>query len=271
MSTTSKLEKRLIFISHIHEDADFASAIKAWLEESFLGAVELFVSSSPDSLPPGSDWPREIKSALVDASIMLLLLSPRSLTRRWIYFEAGAAYVKNVPVVPLCVAGLALSDLEPPLSFLHGLSISDMTSRATLLELVAKHAGLHVPQTAELLVLPDRVDHLESDTTNEQTDSITNYKLTTLQARKIVRSLPRNQRKLLNELMTVIALHGSPGINPDGVLAMIRRAFSESVFLPKETVENMLIESDGVRKSKEWKERSSHGKVDALLSLSSTV
>jgi hypothetical protein len=267
MSTIFKSKKPLVFISHVHEDADFASAIKTWLEQSFLGGVELFVSSSPDSLPPGSDWPRRIKSALADASIMLLLLSPRSITRRWIYFEAGAAYVKNVPVVPLCIAGLSLSDLEPPLSFLQGLSISDMASRATLLELVAKYAGLHTPKTAELLVLPDRVDRLESDTTDRQTYSITNYKLTTMQARKILQRVPKDQRKLLNELMTVIELQSFPGNDPDDVLAMTKRAFSESVLLPKETAEEMLIKLEGVRKSKEWGEKNPYGKLNDVLKL----
>jgi len=148
---------RTIFVSHVHEDADFARPLKEWLDETFLGAVNSFVSSSPTSLPPGTDWPAQLKSALQESAVSLLLLSPVSVTRHWVHFEAGAAYVRGIPVVPLCIAGLSVSDLKPPLSFLQAIQLDDPGELQKLLAVVASTVGLRTPRTHHPLALPSRV------------------------------------------------------------------------------------------------------------------
>ena len=88
------MPKPLIFLTHVNTDAELAAAIKKRVEEEFLGGVEVFASSDPGSLKPGDHWLDAITSSLKDCSVQILLLSHLSLTRTWVYFEAGAAWAQ---------------------------------------------------------------------------------------------------------------------------------------------------------------------------------
>jgi hypothetical protein len=143
-----------VFISHVHEDADFAKAIAAWLESKLMGAVTCFVSSD-DSIPLGHQWSESIQAALNEAVVVLVLFSPTSASRRWIYFEAGAGFGRAIPVVPVCIAGMKLARLEPPLSVLEAIELPDPESERKLLALVARLVGLKPQRVRGRLVLPD--------------------------------------------------------------------------------------------------------------------
>ena len=78
--------KPQIFISHAHQDADFANALRKWIDDALLAGVEFFVSSDQESIPLGSEWASRIRDALAKSSIMLVLVSPKSMNRRWLYF-----------------------------------------------------------------------------------------------------------------------------------------------------------------------------------------
>jgi len=55
-------------------------------------------------------------SALNKAHIHIVLASPDSVERKWINFEAGAAHVRGIPIIPLCHSGLTPAQLPVPLS-----------------------------------------------------------------------------------------------------------------------------------------------------------
>ena len=107
-----------IFISHIHEDAEIALAIKKFLMEmlrmsftlmrirgifprtgsaqsilQFHKPLDIFVSSDPERILPGEDWLAQMKLALESAIIVIPLLTRQSLTRPWVNFETGAAWL----------------------------------------------------------------------------------------------------------------------------------------------------------------------------------
>ena len=149
-----------VFVSHTHEDADFARVLKEWLDETFLGAVECFVSSSPESLGPGTDWPELLKKNLQNSSLSLVLLSPGSLARPWLNFEAGAAYVRGVPVIPICIAGLKVADLAAPLSFLQAIQLDVVEDQRTLLTAIGRAVGLRTPKNIEVPKLPARTSEM---------------------------------------------------------------------------------------------------------------
>lgn len=179
MEPEQRLQGPLVFISHVHEDAAIAMAIRNWIDDALLGSVRFFVSSDNRSLPPGTDWPREMKVALAEASIVLVLVSPASADRHWIYFEAGAAYVREVPTVPVCVAGAEISELQPPLSLLQAIELPDSEASERLLGLVARHAGLRMPRHVEQLDLPSVEyesprgrERLMSDGTRDQVEGL---------------------------------------------------------------------------------------------------
>lgn len=128
-----------LFISHISEEANLALVLKDWIESSFAGQCEVFVSSDKDDIPAGSKWLEEIDRALVDAVAFIVLCSPVSLARPWINFETGCSWIKRVPVVPVCHSGQKKGVLPPPISMFQALEIEDDKFVNDLLSSLAKH------------------------------------------------------------------------------------------------------------------------------------
>src|ERR1700753_2454440 len=105
----NRSHKRIIFLSHVHEDREQARAIKKWIEKNLPNVIEVFVSSDDSSNPPGADWSRNVRKNLERAELALCLISPNSLDSRWVHYEAGAACLRrksggggNTPATPTC-------------------------------------------------------------------------------------------------------------------------------------------------------------------------
>jgi hypothetical protein len=113
------------FISHISEEARVASRLKAALTQDSLGLLDVFVSSDTEGIGAGEDWLRAVDRALRESSIVLILCSPTSIRRPWINFEAGAAWMRDVPLIPVCHEGLTPRDLPMPLSLRQGMALGD--------------------------------------------------------------------------------------------------------------------------------------------------
>jgi hypothetical protein len=137
--------KPLIFISHIHEEAELANALKARLSHMLLGGVNFFASSDRESIRGGDDWLIKIKDAISNACIVIVLVSPRSINRTWINFEAGAGWLHH-RVVPICHSGMQPSQLPKPLQHLYSFDIEDPYDLRDLCQLVAESADLHIPE-----------------------------------------------------------------------------------------------------------------------------
>ena len=86
-----------IFISHISEEAGVADRLKATLTKDFLGLIEVFVSSDTESISAGDEWLMSVSRALSQSVVFIVLCSPDSILRPWINFEAGAAWVRDIP------------------------------------------------------------------------------------------------------------------------------------------------------------------------------
>lgn len=134
-----------IFLSHIHEEQELAHALKNAIESAFLDAVRVFVSSHQQDVRVGDDWFREIEASLHESEAVILLLSPQSVRRPWVNFEAGAAWFLDKRVVPVCARGLDIDDLPPPFSKRQAISLSSKKGRERLFSDIATVAGLRVP------------------------------------------------------------------------------------------------------------------------------
>ena len=99
------------------------------------------MSSDKRDLRPGDRWLEEIDAVLSDAGVMLVLCSPYSLTRPWIHFETGCAWIRRVPVIPICHSGLTKGQLAPPLSSFQALTLEETDFSKQLLQAVADHFG----------------------------------------------------------------------------------------------------------------------------------
>ncbi len=139
------MKKPKVFISHISEEGRIAQLIKAKVSSDFLGMIDVFVSSDQVSISVGSKWLDEVDEALKVAQIELVLCSKHSVSRPWINFEAGAGWVKGIPIVPICHTGMRPVDLPIPLNMLQGIEASDPAGWQRIYNLLASKLGSAVP------------------------------------------------------------------------------------------------------------------------------
>jgi hypothetical protein len=131
-----------VFISHIHEESGVAKVLKDWVESTFAGQIQVFVSSDIKDIPAGSRWLSEIDSALGSTTLFLMLCSPASLSRSWVSFEAGCAWIKKVPLIPLCHSGIRKSELPSPISTFQAIELESDKFIDDFLESIKIHSKI---------------------------------------------------------------------------------------------------------------------------------
>jgi hypothetical protein len=138
--------KPLVFISHIGEEDQVAKALKELIEPHFLGLLDVFVSSDGGSIEMGQKWLDTVSAALKNCAIQIVVCSPKSVARPWVNFEAGAAWVREVPVIPLCHSGMTPSELPIPLSLLQAANLTDVDAMRLVIARLAKVLGSSAPK-----------------------------------------------------------------------------------------------------------------------------
>lgn len=126
------------FISFSTESELLAEFIKKFIVHMFPDLHPFFISSSPDSIPVGTDWMNSMQKALSSAKIMFVLASKKSLIRPWINFEIGAAWSRNIPIVFLCYDDLSPESLPLPFAMRQAISLSRDEPERCLVKMV-KH------------------------------------------------------------------------------------------------------------------------------------
>lgn len=112
-----------IFLSHSHLDFPIADALKTLVDDLF--GEHVSVSYSSDDAPeggigPGEPWLDWIQRVLATTDMTLVLLTPNSIRRVWVVWEAGAAAgvalgtARQQDVVPLRF-GIGGDDVPAPL------------------------------------------------------------------------------------------------------------------------------------------------------------
>lgn len=100
--TGTKASTPLIFVSHDTRDAEIAEAFSKLIGSVSAGVLKSFRSSDRKGMQGieyGVEWYPTIMSQLDNASDVVCLLTPMSLERPWILYEAGVARGKlNTPV-----------------------------------------------------------------------------------------------------------------------------------------------------------------------------
>jgi len=145
-----------VFVSHISDEAALAEIIKKHLVRDFLGLVDVFVSSDEVSIESGTNWLSAVEDALKTAKIELILCSTASVKRPWINFEAGAGWLRGLPILPICHTGLRPSELPMPLTVLQAIEANKKSGIERLYRLIAKTVGSDTPSN-DLSVFVDEV------------------------------------------------------------------------------------------------------------------
>ncbi|MBC6938061.1 MAG: toll/interleukin-1 receptor domain-containing protein [Chloroflexi bacterium] len=87
-------EKPVIFISHATTDNPIVDILKTQIEQVFAHGIAVFASSVLGVIRPGRSWLDEIKNNLEVARAVIVVVTPVSLNRPWIWFEVGASWSK---------------------------------------------------------------------------------------------------------------------------------------------------------------------------------
>jgi TIR domain len=82
-----------VFISHTHGDQPIADALSDLLTSLFGDTFNINYSSKEElkgGIAPGEDWQRWIDTQVKDTDVALLVLTPNSIQKPWVLWEAGA-------------------------------------------------------------------------------------------------------------------------------------------------------------------------------------
>jgi hypothetical protein len=135
-----------LFISHVSTETDLAQALKKHLQDDFLGLLDVFVSSDLETIKAGDRWLDRVSGALADADAAIILCSRESVSRPWVNFEAGAAWVRKIPVIPICHSGFDRNELPTPLNMLEALEASNEEDLRKLYTTIADVLGGKTPK-----------------------------------------------------------------------------------------------------------------------------
>ena len=140
-----KIEKPSLFISHATSDGEFANAVKAEIEKMFANGVNVFCTSSPGSIPVGHDWLDDIESKLKSSQATIVIITPVSIERPWLWFEVGATWERGregqCKIYPLCAPEIDMGSLPSPLDRLQALSMGKSQDLKMLFEALINQFG----------------------------------------------------------------------------------------------------------------------------------
>lgn len=90
-----------VFVSHIALDEKLALELKKWIESVLGGRCEVFVSGSFANIKPGAPWVAQLRRGLFASELVMVICTKKSMNSRWVMFEAGTAWGRDVPILPI--------------------------------------------------------------------------------------------------------------------------------------------------------------------------
>jgi hypothetical protein len=141
------MEKPIVFLSHSSANKAPLAIIRQMLDERAAGSLNFFLSSDGESIKFGRNWVVRISDALSEAKLMFVFISQQSADSKWIHFEAGCAYAQNVQVVPVCLPGIDLNRITPPLNLLQGFNLHSHEALGNLARICNDTLGLKINET----------------------------------------------------------------------------------------------------------------------------
>ena len=142
-----------LFLSHSHDDAALAEVLTQLVENCFPGHIQVKVSSAAPSeggIAAGSEWPDWINDQVRSSMFTAVLLTPNSLNKPWLMWEAGAvsgvslAMGKPSAVIPI-VYRLSMEQVPSPLRSRQAALGEDGNSIIRVLETL-KQSLSHLPE-----------------------------------------------------------------------------------------------------------------------------
>lgn len=146
LSSPSPVEQRTVFVSHSHADRALASQLQKLVETVFSGVVKVFASSDRGPaggiMPGGDEWYSQIEANLRGAEAVWVLATPGSITRPWIYWEAGTGRAICPRGLVVLRVGLTGNQVPSPLNNFQSYDGLALESVVELLGKVAHQIGM---------------------------------------------------------------------------------------------------------------------------------
>jgi hypothetical protein len=136
-------DSRLVFLSHAATDQEIAIYLKSVIEKVIPNS-DVFVSSDTDDLHPGDEWVKKIRENLRAAQVLLLLASERGLSRPWVWYETGAAWSREIPIIPCCLGKVRKNQLAAPFSSYQALNVDEAGDLSDLITEIGRKLTLAV-------------------------------------------------------------------------------------------------------------------------------
>jgi hypothetical protein len=135
-----------VFMSFIHEEESAAKHVHDFIHLILGPTIDTFISSDKNEIYAGDDWMKRIFEELGTTKVLVSMLSPDSVKRPWINFEAGAATALKAKVIPVCIGGLTINQLPKPYSSLQAVEIDTHEGAYYLFSSIAHHLGMTLPK-----------------------------------------------------------------------------------------------------------------------------
>lgn len=116
----NSVQKNIVFISHSHDDADFAELLKLQFEKNDINAW-----IDAEKLKIGQDWRQEIDDGIVKSIAVIVIMTPNAKNSEYVTYEWAFAWGNKIPIFPIM---LKQTPLHPRLESLQYL---DFTNRIT--------------------------------------------------------------------------------------------------------------------------------------------
>lgn len=135
-----------IFISHASVDVGIAEYVETIIKAN-MPDVNVFRTTRIGQIPSGTEWFSRILSELKTADKYVILLTPWAMSRPWVSFETGAAWMSGRTCVAVVAGGMSKGDVVEPLKYLQLLSIENKDeAEAAFTEL-----GIKLPNAEEFV------------------------------------------------------------------------------------------------------------------------
>jgi TIR domain len=122
---------RKIFLSHAAADKPLAVCLASEIQQRD-STVSVFVASRPGDIRADQEWPSAIQAELRHADAYLVLLTPNSTDRPWVWFEAGAAWMSEKQLLLVLACGMQREQVPTPLSLWQLLDLEVATEAAAV-------------------------------------------------------------------------------------------------------------------------------------------
>jgi len=140
-----------IFLSYIAEEQGIASSVRDFVQ-GFMTGKTVFMADRW-TINAGENWLDTIKSELVQAKVVLSMMSPRSIKKPWIHFEAGAGWINKV-IIPLCYGKrMSKERLPEPYSRFQAIELRHPSEQYDLIRSLYHHLGAGEAPRPEYLAL----------------------------------------------------------------------------------------------------------------------